>query len=78
MTESLQPEPERIAEIVYFDDALNKRKKTPDQMEYFRSQAAQSEIIIEDLQERLEHEIGKRAYYLSLIGMLPERGGYDA
>jgi len=68
-------ETDSIAEIIYMTD-IAKRALSPEQTEYFRSQAAYWAEVQEMAEKQLEYATSQRAYALQMLGMLPNHGGY--
>lgn len=66
------PQGERTADIVYMTDLArdSQRSLTPDQVTYWRGEAAEAEIRSEELQIALNYEMARRAYALSMLGMI--------
>lgn len=54
------------------------RELGTDQKEYFHSQAAYWGEVVEMAERQLEYALGQRAYALTMLGMLPDHGGYPS
>lgn len=70
---------ENIAEVIYMTDiAKDSMKKimSPEQSDYFRSQAAYWSEVQEMAERQLEYATSQREYALKMLGMLPATGGY--
>lgn len=47
------------------------RDLNPDQKVYWHEEAASAEVRTEELQAELEYQLARRAYALTMLGMLP-------
>lgn len=64
---------DNIADVIYMTDIAKDslRRLTPDQLTYWRGEAADADVKAEELQEALDFQLARRSYALTMIGMLP-------
>ena len=76
--EHLNTQQESIAEVIYMTDIAKDsiKRLSPEQREYFHSQAAYWAEVQEMAEKQLEYATSQREYALQMLGMIPDRGGY--